>query len=346
MKFLKIAICLVLGISLYAFAGAPQLINYQGQISLSDTPVNGNHKVIFKIYNSISAGTLLWAGDAQDVSITNSVFSCFVGERTAPISPVQFSNINWAMQETYLEVWFDSELLGPREKMTSAAYSLYAKTTGRIEWTSVQNTPAVFPPDFPAGVVMMWGLAAPPAGWLLCDGSAVSRTGNYDKLFIAIGTLYGVGDGSTTFNIPNFKGRDAVGAGQGAGLTLRNTGTLLGEENHIVSAGEMPVHTHVQNAHSHTMQYAGNHNHGINAGAGAYALCRQSWPGESTTVNATDDQRSGTEPDLLRPLAAIPLDGNHIHTIDITAAVNQNAGSGGGHNNMQPSAVCNYIIKY
>ncbi len=346
MKFFGIMAVLSLGISFSVFGGAPPLINYQGQVSLSGTPVNGNYMVLFKIYDSMSGGTLLWAGDTQNVSITNSVFNCFVGERTAPASPVQFSNINWGMQEKYLEVWFDSELLGPREKMTSVPFSLYAKETGRIEWTAVQNPPVVFPPDFPAGIVMMWGSSTPPAGWLLCDGSAVSRTVNYNKLFNAISTLYGVGDGSTTFNIPNFKSRSVVGAGQGTGLTLRNTGAFLGEENHIVSVAEMPVHSHVQNAHAHTMQYAGNHNHSINAGAGAYALCRQSWPGESTTINSTDDQRSGTEPDLLRPLAAIPWDASHIHTIDGVAAANQNAGSGGGHNNMQPSAVCNYIIKY
>ena len=51
-----------------------------------------------------------------------------------------------------------------------------------------------------------------PNGWLLCDGSAVSRT-TYADLFDVIGTTYGPGDGSTTFNLPDFQGKGSVGAG-------------------------------------------------------------------------------------------------------------------------------------
>jgi microcystin-dependent protein len=62
----------------------------------------------------------------------------------------------------------------------------------------------------PAGVISMYGGSTAPNGWLLCDGSAVSRT-TYARLFSAIGTKYGAGNGSTTFNLPNFKGRVPVG---------------------------------------------------------------------------------------------------------------------------------------
>ena len=63
----------------------------------------------------------------------------------------------------------------------------------------------------PAGTIHMFAGNTIPAGWLLCDGSAVSRT-NYAKLFSAIGTTWGTGDGSTTFNLPNSIGRFAEGA--------------------------------------------------------------------------------------------------------------------------------------
>jgi microcystin-dependent protein len=59
-------------------------------------------------------------------------------------------------------------------------------------------------------MITAYGAASAPAGWLLCDGSAVSRT-VYANLFTAISTTYGVGDGSTTFNVPNLKGRVIVG---------------------------------------------------------------------------------------------------------------------------------------
>lgn len=63
----------------------------------------------------------------------------------------------------------------------------------------------------PAGIIQMFAGNTIPAGWLLCDGSAVSRT-DYAKLFSAIGTTWGAGDGSTTFNLPNTIGRFAEGA--------------------------------------------------------------------------------------------------------------------------------------
>ena len=63
----------------------------------------------------------------------------------------------------------------------------------------------------PAGTMQMFAGNTIPAGWLLCDGSAISRT-DYAKLFSAIGTIYGEGNGSTTFNLPNSIGRFAEGA--------------------------------------------------------------------------------------------------------------------------------------
>ena len=70
--------------------------------------------------------------------------------------------------------------------------------------------------EVPAGTMQMFAGNTIPAGWLLCDGSAVSRA-DYAKLFSAIGTTWGAGDGSTTFNLPNSIGRFAEGAGNAGG---------------------------------------------------------------------------------------------------------------------------------
>ena len=75
-------------------------------------------------------------------------------------------------------------------------------------WYSVSDT--IAGDTLPIGAIIPYGSSTAPAGWLVCDGSAVSRT-TYAELFTAIGTSYGVGDGSTTFNLPNLKGRVAVG---------------------------------------------------------------------------------------------------------------------------------------
>jgi microcystin-dependent protein len=112
------------------------------------------------------------------------------------------------------------------------------------------------------GLVSAFAGSAAPNGWLLCDGTAVSRT-IYASLFNAIGTTYGGGDGSTTFNLPNLKGRIPVGydSAQTEFAALGQTG---GEKAHVQTVQEMAVHTHAQTAHSHTggTSQNGYHSHG------------------------------------------------------------------------------------
>lgn len=90
--------------------------------------------------------------------------------------------------------------------------------------------------EVPPGVMAPTALAAAPVGWLLCDGSAVSRS-TYAALFAAVGTTFGAGNGSTTFNLPNLKGRVVVGIDTGqtefdtrgeTGGAKTHTHTLLG----------------------------------------------------------------------------------------------------------------------
>ena len=90
---------------------------------------------------------------------------------------------------------------------------------------------------FSPGGIMLSAAQTPPAGWLRCDGSAVSRT-TYSALFSAISTAFGAGDGSTTFNLPDYRGRVPIGSGAGAGLTTRVVGAKGGEETHALFGSE------------------------------------------------------------------------------------------------------------
>lgn len=83
----------------------------------------------------------------------------------------------------------------------------------------MQSQIANKPISSPVGSLIMWPTSTPPTGWLICDGSAISRT-TYADLFAVLGTLYGEGDGSTTFNLPNFKNRTAIGADSSAKIVI------------------------------------------------------------------------------------------------------------------------------
>ncbi|MDD5482833.1 MAG: tail fiber protein [Kiritimatiellae bacterium] len=101
---------------------------------------------------------------------------------------------------------------------------------------SSPNPLSMIPGASPIGAIHMFAAANAPAGWLLCNGAAVSRT-SYSNLFAVIGTSYGAGDGSTTFNVPNLYQRFALGA-------VNNLGGTGGVERVTLTTSEMPAHTH------------------------------------------------------------------------------------------------------
>lgn len=107
----------------------------------------------------------------------------------------------------------------------------------------------------PSGSILIYGGATAPAGYLLCDGTAVSRT-TYAALFAIISTTYGTGDGSTTFNVPNLKGNVPVGydASQTEFNALGKTG---GEKTHTLIIAEMPRHQHGMSPLGQPLTYIG-----------------------------------------------------------------------------------------
>lgn len=97
----------------------------------------------------------------------------------------------------------------------------------------------------PPGTVIMYTGSTAPENWVIADGSEVLREGKYAQLFAVMGTTFGAGNGSTTFNLPDFRRRVAVGAGGTGTIVLGNAvGNKGGEESHSLTVAEMPAHSH------------------------------------------------------------------------------------------------------
>ena len=103
----------------------------------------------------------------------------------------------------------------------------------------------------PTGTIVPWSDSTAPSGFLECNGGAVSRS-TYAALFAIVGTTYGVGDGSTTFNVPNFEDNVPVGksgtknlASTGGANTVTTTGNVAGSTaNATLTTGQLATHTH------------------------------------------------------------------------------------------------------
>lgn len=203
-----------------ATAQVPGTLSYQGLLlkSSDNTAVaDGAHTVLFKFYTAESGGS-------EDASLTRGPISITTnrGLFTVIIGNGQGTN-NAALPSTFgsAERWVgvtpdNGTELSPRVRLTAVPYAYVAQsansvsasniTTGTLPATVMPTTEKILP-----GTIMAYASPTPPAagsGWLLCDGSAVSRT-TYNALFLSLGsgTYWGTGDGSTTFNLPDLRGR-------------------------------------------------------------------------------------------------------------------------------------------
>jgi microcystin-dependent protein len=201
------------------------------------------------------------------------------------------------------------------------------------------------------GIVVPYAGATAPTGWLICDGAAVNRS-IYGALFVIVGTTYGAGDGSTTFNLPNLVNRFGVGAGgtyplaSTGGATSVTTSTA-GSHNHTGAAGsttlttaQIPSHTH-----SGTTDSAGNHTHGTSGSGGESGIAASANYGNTNnyifTGGGTNQYNTSTAGAHTHPFTTGATGGGtgHDHSISTDGSHTHTAAT------VPPYLALNYIIK-
>jgi len=177
--------------------------------------------------NELARGAISGGNGINVAASTGVISASGTGSITVTVDGIDIDDITDLVADTYGD--------------SSNIPSITVNTKGQI--TAISTNAITIPPGIPTGSLIMYGSASAPSGWLSCDGAAVSRS-TYSNLFDVIGTTYGPGDGETTFNVPDLRGRAPIGNGSGSDLTARSVGDEIGAETHTLTIEEIPSHTH------------------------------------------------------------------------------------------------------
>lgn len=175
-------------------------------------------------------------------------------------------------------------------------------------------TPGALTATLPVGAILLYPADTLPFGCLSCDGAEIAQS-QYPTLFALVGTRYGTASAGH-FRLPDLRGRVALGAGQGDGLTNRTLGESSGAETHVLTEQELPQHTHLLQSFSTTGSSG--------SPAGQYPAASKLDSGSGLPVNT-----------LYAPTANTTMHENAVTT----------TGLGLPHDNMQPFLVLHFIIK-
>jgi microcystin-dependent protein len=190
----------------------------------------------------------------------------------------------------------------------------------------------------PTGSLIMWPSNTIPSDWLLCNGAAVSRV-TYSTLFALLGTTFGAGDGSITFNLPDYRSRFPYGAGTAV------VGALGGSSTTSLITANLPSHTHEFSGTTGTMNSNNSHSHSINdpghAHGGVPLVLNDADRGDRGSAFSIDDISSTYIAST--GISINSADINHTH--EYSGTTDNGTGTGASFNIIPPYLGINFIIK-
>ncbi len=209
----------------------PGNITYQGRLTDAGNaplPDGTGYEIEVRLWSAITGGTLLWGTRYTGIPLKGGAFNLILGSGGTAIAGAATTDLKAAFNTATVHLGLTttrsangaaipspSEIL-PRQQIFSTPYSFKAATVepNGVDSTAIKDQ-AIALADLsakvaealtPTGSVLSYVGTTAPQGWLLCDGAAVSRQ-QYPALFAIMGTSHGRGDGTTTFNLPDYRGR-------------------------------------------------------------------------------------------------------------------------------------------
>ena len=270
-------------------------LKFSQQYGNNKISVNQNQKVVTIPVDVVEPGDKHFIGVVQEVT-EDGRFICSSSELSDLIECIKGCNANVG-DEVIICLMQDGQ------------YVVVARVGGDLGGGSGDSGGGVLPEygsttDYIAGKVFAFAGESTPAGCLLCDGSEVSRS-DYWELFAAIGTLYGAGDGSTTFNLPNIESRTIIGESDNYAF-----GSTGGEETHKLAISEIPSHPGHLESNTGASTLGNNTRFLAKDTLGTYGSTARGWWDVSNEIYPAGCSRGGDQP----------------------------------HNNMQPYIVMRYFI--